>query len=247
MNNDSEYETEANPFASPTVATAANIPSEKTHLQQYSTVRTGLQLTYYSIAAIAVALILVVAVSVFNFNGQAELGTMFFGTMALFTLIVFVAGAASLVGFCMCAASPHPKERQLAFISIAGFICYIAASIASAVMEGGGFPGMVQILSLAGTIANVVSTITFCLLLKRIGKNISKPKMAKAAHSAMLWYISLLAIGIIGDHCDIPRRGTDTRDLLRRRGRTANSVRHRHGSARFGNAVSIPGDAANRN
>lgn len=192
-----------NPFSAPAVAAKANpnhLPN--IHLTQYNVVRIGLQMIYYSIVAIVLLVILMIALMTISFQtargGGPGLGT--FGDIAI-VLGFFVAGIASFIGFCLCAACPNANEKTLALTSIFCFLLYVGASIF------GGFPlaitsGLAGVILAAsiqiiGGLASIACSITFCLLLKRIGKNISSQLMEKAAHSAMIWFCVLIGSAVV--------------------------------------------------
>ena len=181
-----------NPFSAPAVAAKVAPNQPGYHLSQYGTIRLGLQLIYYSIAGIALLMILILAIT---FVGGPFLGGML-GVMAS-GLLIFSGGIALFIGFCMCGACPNPNEKTLAFTSILCFLLYFGAAIFGGVpiqMSGGA---TVAILSAAiqiiGGLASIACSITFCLLLKRIGKNISSQLMEKSAQSAMIWFCILIA------------------------------------------------------
>jgi len=118
--NRSPDQPEFNPFAAPAVAAATNSTLSKTELTGYQTVRKGLQLIYFSAAAIVVLMILIAVV--FGVIGMLSLGPnsglggsaeMTLGiVMILFSAGLMIAGITSLIGLCMCAACPIPNEKR---------------------------------------------------------------------------------------------------------------------------------------
>ena len=184
-----------NPFSAPAVAAKVAPNQPGYHLPQYGTVRLGLQLIYYSIAGIALLMILILAIT---FVGGPFLGGML-GVMAS-GLLIYSGGIALFIGFCMCGACPNPNEKTLAFTSIFCFLLYFGASIFGEVpltMSRGAAGAILSAaMQMIGGLAGLASSITFCLLLKRIGKNISSPLMEKSAQSAMIWF-SVLVGGVV--------------------------------------------------
>lgn len=189
-----------NPFSAPTVPAAAPLSQPRVHLAQYGTVRLGLQLIYYSIAAMVGLFVLML---VFTFAGIAS------GEMGLLAAIagfvglgIIAAGLASLVGFCMCGACPNPNERTLAFIAIFCFVAYVAAAVLSSITpiiaqtEAGSFVSM--LISAIGNIASIVCTIMFCLLLKRVGKNISSQSLERKSQNALISFLVFLGFCCLG-------------------------------------------------
>ena len=181
-----------NPFSAPAVAAKVAPNQPGYHLPQYGTVRLGLQLIYYSIAGIALLMILILAIT---FVGGPFLGGML-GVMAS-GLLIFSGGIALFTGFCMCGACPNPNEKTLAFTSIFCFLLYFGASIFGEVpltMSRGAAGAILSAaLQIIGGLASIACSITFCLLLKRIGKNISSRSMERSAQSAMIWFCILIA------------------------------------------------------
>jgi len=204
--NNPESDQNVNPFSAPTVAATVNPDQPKIHVGQYSKVRIGLKLMYYSIAAMALLVILMVlltftSIGMMSGRGNGP-GMSLFGAMGLMSLGMVGAFLASLVGICMCGSCPNPNEKGLAITSIICFFVYVGSTIfgrfilnlvdvETAMMFFGLNRG-------AGHLASIVGSVTFCLLLKRIGKNISSQKMIKSAHSALIWFGVLIGGGFFG-------------------------------------------------
>ena len=190
-----------NPFSAPAVAAKVAPNQPGYHLPQYSIVRLGLQLIYYSFVGIALLMILIVAVTFVSFQiaapGRGPMWGGMFGVMTMMGLGIFAAGIVSFTGFCMCGACPNPNEKTLAFTSIFCFLLYFGASIFGEVpltMSRGAAGAILSAaLQIIGGLASIACSITFCLLLKRIGKNISSRSMERSAQSAMIWFCILIA------------------------------------------------------
>jgi len=198
---------EFNPFSAPaSVETASNAPKLTIPLIGYSTVRRGLQLIYYSIAAMAlmvISMLLMGLAGIFMSNssvsGFEASGMAIFG---LFGLTVIGAMLAYLVGICMCCASPNPNEKGLA---VSACICFFANIGASVLQQVLAFVStdetvfiLIAIVSNLGSLAGVASTILFCLLLKKIGTNIGSQLLEQASKSALNWFFLLIGVAIVG-------------------------------------------------
>ena len=186
----------SNPFASPGVATTSEqfAAAVGYSLQQYATVRTGLKMIYYSIATLAAIVILGI---IFSFIGvsngpemvAARLVVMAVGIAALVAMLMLI------VGFCMTLGTPRSDEKTLAIISVVCFFVSIGLFLLSTFLLGG--MGAV-FLSLGTNLLNVVSTILFCLFLKRVGRNISSSRLEKSARSTLVWYGIFFVVCIVG-------------------------------------------------
>ncbi len=196
---------DVNPFATPKVTYAGNAEVGAVPLQSYALVRTGLQLIYYSIAAMfLMAIMIVIGVSVggaaISSGTSAGPGVLFI-VMGLGALGIFGAFLAMLVGFCLALAAPNPNEKPLASISVVCFVLSIGVAIGSGVLEGMGSGLLLSgSLDVLGNILQCASTIAFCLFLKRVGENILSDSLQRAAKSALIWmgltYIVMLVGGI---------------------------------------------------
>ena len=97
----------------------------------------------------------------------------------------------------MTLASPQPDEKPLAIGSVACFILSIGGTFVGTGLNWfvGGGNAEVFLYTAAGILSNI-STICFCLLLRRIGRNISSSSLEKAAYSMLVWYEIFFAICI---------------------------------------------------
>lgn len=183
-----------NPYSAPAVAVEANPQQPWIQLAQYRTVRLGLQLIYYSIAAMAGFMILLLVSSIFLGAGNLI-------SAVLVGLGFIVAALVSVIGFCMCAACPNPNEKTLAFSSILCLMINVAGTLLSSLLPvfAVNEPLLVfsAVVSIAGSIANFVGSILFCLLLKRIGSNISSDPMKRNAQSALNWFLVLTCFVVL--------------------------------------------------
>ena len=203
---------EFNPYSTPAVDTSQNIPFSEMQLGQYATVRTGLKLIYYSIAAVAIIAIVITFVGLASAGfmaqsvnagvGAAELG--FAGVLFAGGTGIFIAGITSIIGFCMCATCPNPNEKTLAIVSIVAFFISFGVSILSGILEaaGAGLSTIVALpivaLPIVSNIAQIVFMVTFCLLLKRIGSNISSAPLERRSKSALVWFGLLVSTMVVG-------------------------------------------------
>ena len=207
MSNQIPAQPEFNPYSTPAVDTSQNIPFSEMQLGQYATVRTGLKLIYYSIAAVAIIAIVItfiglasagfMAQSVNAGVGAAELG--FAGVLFAGGTGILIAGITSIIGFCMCATCPNPNEKTLAIVSIVAFFISFGVSILSGILEaaGAGLSAIVA-LPIVSNIAQIVFMVTFCLLLKRIGSNISSAPLERRSKSALVWFGLLVSTMVVG-------------------------------------------------
>lgn len=195
-----------NPFSAPAVAATGNPDQPQTSLGQYSTVRMGLRLMYYSIAAIALLVIFMVVITFASFGlmsgGGNGPGLSLFGAIGLLSLGMIGAFLASLVGICMCGTCPNPNEKTLALTSIVCFFLYVGSSISGrfvlSLFDVQFAAILLTVTRGGGSLASIVGSITFCLLLKRIGKNISSQRMMKTAHNALVWFVILIVSVFVG-------------------------------------------------
>lgn len=181
---------QTNPYSTPTV-TSKVAQSEVISVEQYSTVRRGFQLIYYSVAVIAGMVVLLVVLSLLGSgmsptNSSAS-SSVVVGAFALFGLTVVAAGLAMLVGFCMCAACPNPNEKTKAAVFLVSFFLGMILGIASGVLEEFQ-PVSAMICEWLSSLLNVVSTVAFCLFVMQIGTNISSKNLYKSSKSALTWY-----------------------------------------------------------
>lgn len=197
---------QSNPFAAPSVAAAESVHPLTAEgmppLAQYSVVRTGLRLIYYSIATVAglfvVMMVLGFALSVSGGGASMGGGSLFF----LAGIVSLVAMLVMLVGFCMTIACPQSDEKPRAVISVLSF--FLAFGIS---MVGNLFwvrlasPSNMAVASLAVSLCSnllyLVSSVLFCLLLKRIGRNISSRRLERNARSMLVWYGILFVVFIV--------------------------------------------------
>lgn len=196
-----------NPFATPGVAVApSGIASTSLPLQRYSLVRIGLQMVYYSIAAMFLMLILIVAVSLFGFSmlragpgggPPPGLGLMGLG-MGLGVLGVIAAFITMLVGFCLCIATPNSNEKPLAIISVVCFFLSFGLGFVGGIFDGPGTETMSAIFTMVGNISSCASSVVFCMFLKRVGQNITSEVLRKSAHSALIWISLTFVVAIFG-------------------------------------------------
>lgn len=181
-----------NPYSAPAVVAEASQPQLLIQLEQYRTVRFGLQLIYYSIAAVAILMILLVVSTAIGFGGVTLIFTIVSG------MGIFVAALVSIVGFCMCAACPNPNEKTLAFSSILCLMINVAGTLLSNLMPVFAVNETLLIFSgvasAVGSIANFAGSILFCLLLKRIGSNISSDSLKRNSQRALIWFLVLIGI-----------------------------------------------------
>lgn len=189
-----------NPFAPPKVsqADAPSKPEVGFPLSQYVTVRTGLQLVHSSIGALAgVFVITLISGFILNYTGPAPAG--FNSFLFLSGLACLAAILAMIVGFCMTLASPRREEKTLAIISV---VCFFLAT-------GGSFASMLLAWTAEGSVlaerlllgCNILagaSMITFCLLVRQIGRNISSRRMEKRAYAMLVWFGFFLVVCIAG-------------------------------------------------
>ncbi|QEG24195.1 hypothetical protein [Mariniblastus fucicola] len=196
-------EKDFNPFATPAIATPADNFQPVIDLARYSTVRIGLQLIYYSVAALALMVISLVVLS-FVVGGMQTSGPGGPPPVAIITILILGLGfvipsVTALVGFCMCAACPHPNEKSLAVMSIIAFFLNFAAAFLGGLAAGGINVGALStLISLIGNMAGIACLVFFCLLLKRIGKNIGSELMQKNSKSTLGWFITFIVVGIGG-------------------------------------------------
>ena len=206
---------EINPFATPGVVARVDPGQSDLDLKQYATVRMGLQFISYS--AVALILLTILATILFGMIAMYSSGPNMGGNDAIqmtafFTMLLFLVGmlgttVGSLIGVCMCASCPNPNEKGLAITSVMSIFAYLGISVLSVFsgtvfgVAGPGNQSMAVInfvASLLGTVAFTVGTVTFCLLFKRIGANISSERLSKSAHVAMIWFILLNVVSIVG-------------------------------------------------
>lgn len=195
-------EPDFNPFSAPAVAAAASPNQPNVQLEQYRTVRLGVQLIYYSIAATALLVILMVVIALVGISNPGIRGNMggtglsTFGVVGLMAFGVVGAMLTSLIGFCMCGACPNPNERTLALASIACFFLYVGSSVLARVLSGISLTQANALtamsVQLLGGFAGIACLVTFCLLLKQIGRNISSQPMERNSQSAMTWFCVLI-------------------------------------------------------
>lgn len=189
----------SNPYAPPRVspASAPAISAGDISLGQYKTVRSGLQMIYYSIGVIAgVCVVFLATAFIFAIatDGPAASGfrEIFFATGLVCIVTVFV----SIVGLCMTLTSPRSDEKFLATTSnVCFFLSILGGGISFGMTGRGESAGM--LLMLIATVAATASPIFFCLLLKRIGRNISNSRMQKSARSTLVWHGILFGVCIV--------------------------------------------------
>ena len=199
---------EFNPFATPNVASITNAAVDDVPLQKYSLVRNGLQLVYYSIAAIFLMAILIVVGAFVGFSsigpgpngGGPPNGFGFLMiAMGLGALGMFGAFIAMFVGFCLCLATPNSNEKPLATISVICLVLSIGLAMASGVLEEFASSALLAaVLSFIGNILQCVSTIAFCMFIRRVGENISSLSLQRSAKSALTWMGLLYGVALIG-------------------------------------------------
>ena len=206
-------EGQANPFAFPaSMAVAESDPAAemKPPLAQYSKVRRSLQLIYYSIATLAGMLVLLllvvfVLIAIGEPEGPSDsvAASAFRGFTNLCGIVSLIAIVVMLVGFCMTIACPRPDERLRAISSVVCF--FLSASI----LIAGNIFMMDQLyppdsataylfLSFVACILSFASAFLFCMLLERIGRNISSSRLEKIAGSLLVWYVILLIVVLVG-------------------------------------------------
>lgn len=193
-----------NPFATPSVVPDVNLAPSNIDLGHYASVRTGLQFIYYSAASLVLLFILVLImfglIAMYSV-GQNPAGNSAMDTTAVIAALLFCVGVlgatvATLIGLCMCVASPNPNEMGFAITSVLSIFVYVGVAVLSAIFAGSGISSFA--VSLLGTVACIVGTIAFCLLLKRIGANISSERLSKSAHAFMVWFILFIAVFFVG-------------------------------------------------
>ena len=181
-----------NPYSAPAVAGSQIVNDKGIDLNRYATVRSGLQLIYYSVAAIAGFTIFFMvfglfgATSVTPGNANSTSPFLLILPMLILGLAFLVAALAMFIGFCMCAACPMPDEKTRAYLTIGAFVLSFLVSF------GVGFiqslhPGISIMLSLVAQIPIAISTTAFCLLLMRIGKNILSDNLKRQSARSLGW------------------------------------------------------------
>ena len=198
---DTSEDDQANPFASPKTATASK-PADhpKIPLEHYAKVRLGLQIVYNSIGILAGVFVLTSASAVFlvftvSSTGGSALRTLFFSCIGLICLIAMLA---LIAGFCMTLASPRRDEKTFAITSVVCFFLAIAGAFAGTLLAWAAGIGLGALLSLTASVLSNVSAISFCLLLKRIGRNIASFRLQVSARSMLVWYGIFFTIGVTG-------------------------------------------------
>jgi hypothetical protein len=189
---------QTNPYSTPAV-TPQVVHRETTVLEQYSLVRRGFQLIYYSVAAIAGIVVLMVIVGLLSGAMSPRTvvpSSVTVGALALMGFSFFAAGLVMLVGFLMCAACPNPNEKTKALVSIVSFFLALILGIASGVLEDFQ-PVPAMICEWSSSLLNVVSTVAFCLFAKQIGTNVSSMELQKCSDSALRWYGALIVGGML--------------------------------------------------
>ena len=206
-------EGQANPFVSPTSMAVAE-PDHATEmtqpLAQYSRVRRGLQLIYYSIATLAGMFVLMLLV-ILVLKATKEPGAprdpvaanAFSGITTLCGIVSLVAMVVMVVGFCMTSACPRLGERLRAIISVVCFFLSFSIWIAGNIflMDRLSPPDSAAVslfLALIAFILSCASMVLFCLLLERIGRNISNSRLEKIARALLAWYGILLIVVLVG-------------------------------------------------
>ena len=192
--------TPLNPYASPRtspVNVAVDATSEVS-LIAYTTVRTGLKMMYYSNGTLAgIAVLLVVSGFVLDYGGD-PVRSGFPSILLASVLMSLITTLVLIVGFFMTMASPRPDEKFFAITSVLCFCLSIGTAIVgSGLMRGAG--GIVGALLVLGSIIpSNASAIAFCLLLKRVGRNISSSRMQKSARLMLVWYGIFFVVCTVG-------------------------------------------------
>ena len=206
-------EGQANPFASPaSMAVAESDPAAEMMppLAQYSKVRRSLELIYYSIATLAGMLVLLllvvfvlIAIGAPKGPSDSVAASAFRGFTNLCGIVSLIAIMVMLVGFCMTSACPRPDERLRAISSVVCFFLSVSILIAGNIfMMDQLYPPdsatAYLFLSLVACILSFASAFLFCMLLERIGRNISSSRLEKIARSLLVWYVILLIVVLVG-------------------------------------------------
>ena len=176
-------------------------------LSQYKTVRLGLQLIYNSIGVIAGVFLLTIASGisltlVFGRRGGTIPTEIAFAASGVICLIAILA---MIVGFCMMLASPNRSERTLAIFAVACGLLSIGGTLADSILAWVGFipawTGRVDAgaaIPLLAIVLGSVSAVCFCLLLRRIGQNISSSLLQKNARFMLVGICIFYSVGIVG-------------------------------------------------
>ena len=191
-----------NPYASPRVS-PVNVPEDATSevsLIAYTTVRTGLKMMYYSIGTLAgIAVLLVFSSLVLDYGGD-PVNSGFSSILLASVLMSVITTLVLIVGSFMTMVSPSPDEKFYAIISV---LCF-CLSIGTAFVGSGliwSIEGIIGPLFILGSnIPSNASAIAFCLLLKRIGRNIASSRMQKSARLMLVWYGIFFVVCTVGGY-----------------------------------------------
>ena len=180
-------ENQVNPFSPPRTLAASEVG--EISLGQYKTVRLGLQMILISIGIFVGFFVLAMfSASLFALasrssgTGVPRVFATFCGLMLLAWLLTFVGG------FFMTLASPRANEKPIAIASVTCFLLAIGAAFVGAGMTWFAGEDAELFLYIGASILSNISTICFCLLLRRIGQNISSSNLENSAYSMLVWY-----------------------------------------------------------
>ena len=198
-------EAQANPFAAPSVAAAESVHLMAAEmlqpLAQYSSVRRGLQLIYYSIATVASLIVVSMLIGFAASASGVSPAPFWFGSVLMFFgVAIIIAMLVMVVGFCMTIACPRPDEKPRAILSVVCFFLGFGISMVGniVVMRTMSAPVASLVMSLVTNILYVASSVLFCLLLKRIGRNVSSNRLEQSARSLLMWYGILFVVVLVG-------------------------------------------------
>jgi len=189
-----------NPFAAPSVDAISGTLPVDLPLHKYSTVRTGLNLIYYSVAAAAILFILMIPLAfVAVDSGGSGLPTALIGIA--FLAVAFGIVLAIVVGACLCLACPNRNEKRFAIASVVLLFFCLGVTLLGGIFLRSFTPTAhvtFFLLRVASQIASIAGMFTFCLMLKRIGQNISSQRLQKSTQVTMAWLGILICVGVVG-------------------------------------------------
>ena len=178
--------TQNNPFASPTSHPLRN--TVEVPLSKYSIVRIGLQIIYYSIVTLTAVIALMFLSAMLFESARGDPAALkyrqvFFISIFISQLVMLV----MIVGFCLVLGSPRSDEKSFAIASVVCFFLSIGGVVGNMfITRDGGEPGI--LLPIGSCLLITASAIEFCLLLKRIGRNISSSILEQSARSMLFWH-----------------------------------------------------------